>query len=59
MDAGILDPEAWRLNPDELRASVGFSIGLTQPLPFVFSFGFPIAEGQGDRTQVFNFELGF
>ncbi|MEM7310613.1 MAG: BamA/TamA family outer membrane protein [Planctomycetota bacterium] len=58
-DAGILDPDDWSLDPDELRASAGVFIGLTVPIAFTFSFGFPVREGDGDDTQVFQFNIGF
>ncbi|MBL8862028.1 MAG: BamA/TamA family outer membrane protein [Planctomycetes bacterium] len=56
-DAGILDPEAFRLDPDELRASLGFSLGMISPFPVMLNFGFPILEGEGDRKQVFSFSI--
>jgi len=59
MDAGILDPNEFSLDPSELRASVGVMVGLTIPFPLLFSFGFPIEEGEGDRTQSFQFSIGF
>ena len=59
LDAGILDPEDWRLDSNELRASAGVFVGLTMPLAFTFSFGFPLLEGDGDDTQVFQFNIGF
>ncbi|MCA8981627.1 MAG: BamA/TamA family outer membrane protein [Planctomycetes bacterium] len=58
-DAGILDQDAFALDPDELRASVGFGFGLTVPFPLVLNFGFPVKKGDGDRRQVFSFNLAF
>lgn len=58
LDAGILDPDTMRLDPEELRASVGFSFSVVQPLPITLSFGFPIRRGDGDRRRTFNFLLG-
>ena len=57
LDAGILDPDGFELDADELRASTGIGFGLTQPIPLVFSFGFPIEEGDGDDTEVFSFRI--
>lgn len=56
-DAGILDPQPYRLDLDELRASVGVGFGLTYPIPLIFSFGFPVKSGDGDRKQVFSFSI--
>ena len=58
-DAGILDPDAFEVDPEELRASVGFGFGLTVPFPLVLNFGFPVEKGPGDRRQVFSFNLAF
>ena len=58
-DAGILDPTAWELDPEETRASVGFGFGLIQPLPLTFNFGFPIRKGEGDDRETFSFRLSF
>ena len=58
-DAGILSPNAFELDPEELRATVGFGFGLTVPFPLVLNFGFPVKKGPGDRTQTFSFNLAF
>lgn len=58
-DAGILDADAFKVDPNELRASVGFGFGLTVPFPLVLNFGFPVMKGDGDRRQVFSFNLAF
>lgn len=58
-DAGVLDENAFELNFDETRASVGFGFGLTVPFPLVLNFGFPVMKGDGDRRQVFSFNLAF
>ncbi len=59
-DAGLLDPDELSVDFDELRASVGFLFGMALPgIPISFSFGFPIREGDGDDTQVFEFQIGF
>lgn len=56
-DAGILDPEPWRLDPNELRASVGFGFGMSYPIPISLDFGFPIESGDGDRKETFSFSV--
>jgi len=56
-DAGILDPEPYRLDPEEMRASLGFSVGMISPFPVMLNFGFPVLDGEGDRKQVFSFSI--
>lgn len=57
VDVGILDPDPFRIDPDELRASAGVSFGLVQPIPLTFSFGFPLRKGEGDDLEVFSFRI--
>jgi len=59
LDFGVLDPEEFSLDFQELRASWGILFGITFPVPLTFSFGFPLRDGQGDQKQVFEFEIGF
>jgi len=59
LDVGVLDPDAFDIDLDEVRISAGFLFGITAPLPITFSFGFPIREGEGDDTQVVGFSIGF
>ncbi|MCA9001643.1 MAG: BamA/TamA family outer membrane protein, partial [Planctomycetes bacterium] len=56
-DYGIYDPEAWHLNPDEIRATMGIGLGMLQPLPLAFNLGWPISSSDRDETQVFSFQL--
>jgi len=56
-DAGVLDPDPWSLEVDELRATVGFGIGMAYPIPLILNFGFPLKSGEGDREQVFSFSI--
>jgi outer membrane protein insertion porin family len=56
-DAVILDPESYHLDFNELRWSVGFGFGLSNPIPLIFNFGFPLKSGEGDRKQTFSFRL--
>jgi outer membrane protein insertion porin family len=56
-DLGLLDPDDFALDTDELRVSAGFLFGLAYPLPLTFSFGWPLRDGPGDRQQVFGFEI--
>lgn len=59
LDFGLLDPDEFSLDFDELRVSAGFLFGISFPVPLTFSFGFPLREGPGDQKQVFEFEIGF
>ena len=59
VDAGILDPKSFELDPDELRGSAGVGFGLAYPIPLTFNFGWPWREGDGDKTEVFSFRLSF
>jgi outer membrane protein insertion porin family len=58
VDAGILDPDSFALDLGNIRASVGFGLYLTVPLPIGFTFGFPLIEGEDDSTQVFSLGIG-
>lgn len=58
IDAGILDPEPFRADPNELRASAGVSFSFLVPIPITLSFGFPFLKEDSDRTQVFHFSIG-
>lgn len=57
-DWGVLDPEAYSLDIDQLRTSVGFGIGLAYPLPLTLNFGFPIESQDGDQRRTFSFTIG-
>jgi len=59
VDVGVLDPDAFHVDLNETRLSAGIIFGITRPLPIVFSFGFPLREGDGDRTQVFAFNISY
>jgi len=59
LDVGVLDPDPFQANLDEVRVSVGFAFGFTVPLPITFSFGFPIRRGDGDQRETFAFHIGF
>ncbi|MEZ6021566.1 MAG: BamA/TamA family outer membrane protein [Planctomycetota bacterium] len=56
-DWGILDPEAWQIDPDQLRVTAGFGIGMLQPIPLSFNFGWPVRDYNSDESQVFSFTL--
>ncbi len=58
VDFGATDAESWQLDLGELRSSVGFSIGLSYPLPLTLNFGFPMTSFEGDNRQTFSFSLG-
>jgi len=57
VDAGILGLDAWSMDTDDVRASVGFGFGLVTPLPLTFNFGFPFLDQEGDRRETFSFSL--
>ncbi|MEM9799444.1 MAG: BamA/TamA family outer membrane protein [Planctomycetota bacterium] len=57
VDAGVLDPEAYSLDLDEARVSVGIALGLIEPFPVTFSFGFPVVFEDEDERQTFAFTL--
>ena len=57
-DYGLLDPESWSLDFDELRTSAGFTLGLTYPIPITLNFGYPIRQFEGDNRQTFSFTMG-
>ncbi len=59
LDFGLQDPDEYSLDFDELRVSTGLLFGISFPVPLTFSFGFPLREGDGDDTQVFEFTIGF
>ncbi len=59
LDWGILGPEDFALDVDELRVSAGFAFGLAYPIPLTFNFGWPIRKGDGDELEVFSFRLMF
>lgn len=58
-DVGLLDPESFSADLDEHRFSVGFLLGMVQPLPLTLNFGFPITRGDGDRRRTFSFTLSY
>jgi outer membrane protein insertion porin family len=58
VDAGILDPDAFRADIDELRAAAGFSVSLWLGLPLTLSFAWPLDEGRDDEKQIFRFDIG-
>lgn len=57
LDTVTLDPNAYELDLDQTRVSAGIALGLIDPIPVTFSFGWPLREGNGDERQVFNFSL--
>ncbi len=57
VDAGVLDPSAYELDFGERRATAGFALGLIEPFPVTFSFGWPIEHSSEDERQVFAFSL--
>ncbi|HKX45180.1 MAG TPA: POTRA domain-containing protein, partial [Planctomycetota bacterium] len=59
VDAGLIDPEPFQLDFDELRASVGFSFSLPIVLPLTLSFAFPIRDEPGDDNRTLHFTLAY
>lgn len=59
IDFGVLDPEEFALDPDEVRVTAGFLFGIGAPIPLTFSFGWPIVDvaGSGDSERVFGFSI--
>ena len=56
-DIGVLDPEEFEMDFDEVRMSAGILFGLSVPLPITFSFGWPLRDGKGDDKQVLGFAI--
>lgn len=56
-DWGVLDVDPFQIDPDEIRGSVGFGLGLAYPLPLSLNFGFPVIYQDEDIRQVFSFTL--
>ena len=59
-DFGVLDPDDFSIDVDEIRATVGFLFGISVPIPITFSFGWPVldVDDDGDRERVFGFNIG-
>ncbi|MEM9380073.1 MAG: BamA/TamA family outer membrane protein, partial [Planctomycetota bacterium] len=58
VDAGVLGPEAYDIDFEEARVSAGFALGLIEPFPVTFSFGWPIIYDEAvDERQTFAFTL--
>ncbi len=57
VDAGVLDPDPFQIDPSELRLSVGFTLQMRIPLPLAFNFGFPVLEEEGDERRTFSFSI--
>ncbi len=59
LDYGALDPDPFIIDPDEIRVTAGFGVGLVYPLPIQLNFGFPVVSKDGDETQVLTFVFSF
>tara|TARA_R110002072_G_scaffold8713_10_gene43645 strand:- start:515 stop:3079 length:2565 start_codon:yes stop_codon:yes gene_type:complete len=57
VDWGVLSVNHDNLSFSQLRSSAGVTFSLVNPIPISFSFGWPIDQGIGDRTEVFSFRL--
>ena len=56
-DYGVLGVDSWDVDLSQTRSSAGFSIGLVYPMPFVFNFGYPLRDFEGDDRQTFTFTI--
>ncbi len=56
-DAGVLGPDPWDIDPDEVRWTYGFGLGMVHPFPISLNFGFPLRSFEGDREEVFSFTI--
>ena len=56
-DWGVLAPDVFEIDPEEVRGSVGFGFGLAFPIPLTLNFGFPVVFQDVDRRQVFSFTI--
>ena len=59
VDAGVLDPDPFELDLDEVRVSVGFTLQMYVPLPIALNFGFPIVDQAGDDRRTFSFAISY
>jgi len=50
-----------QITSNRLSAGVGLSlvVPIIGPVPIALDFGFPVVKADTDRTQVFNFWMGF
>ena len=58
LDWGVLGPDSTNIDLNDVRASVGFGVGLAYPLPIQLNFGFPVRRFSGDEQQTFSFSIG-
>jgi outer membrane protein insertion porin family len=57
-DWGVLGDSASYIDLNDVRASLGFGVGLAYPLPIQLNFGYPIRRFAGDERQTFSFSIG-
>ena len=55
VDSVVLDPSAYELDLEEARVSAGFALGLIDPFPVTFSFGWPLRSEAGGRAPGLRF----
>jgi outer membrane protein insertion porin family len=59
LDVGLLDPDPFQANLSELRASLGWSFSMAQPMPLALNFGWPLLSEPGDDRRVFSFAISY
>jgi len=59
LDYGVLGPESFEIDLDEVRVSAGFSVGLVFPFPIQLNFGWPLVFDDDDELEVLSFSFNF
>jgi len=61
VDSGTVEPNLSDISTYRVSAGVGLRlvVPMMGPVPIALDFGFPIVKAETDRTQIFNFWMGF
>ena len=61
VDSGTVEPNMTQIASYRVSAGVGLRlvVPMMGPVPIALDFGFPVVKADTDRTQVFNFWMGF
>jgi len=61
VDSGTVEPNISDISTYRVSAGVGLRlvVPMMGPVPIALDFGFPIVKAETDRTQIFNFWMGF
>lgn len=61
VDSGTVEPNMTQITSYRVSAGVGLRlvVPMMGPVPIALDFGFPVVKADTDRTQVFNFWMGF